>query len=104
MDLSKLTHSGFGASAARKLAAKGAIVAILDRDQEKGEAVVKDLVENYSGELDIENFIFVKVDLADLSSLEKAFDKVVDKYGTLWVLAVDFWKSWEFTRNRLATL
>jgi hypothetical protein len=47
--------------------------------------VVKDLVDNYSGELDIENFIFVKVDLADLASLEKAFDKVVNKYGTMWV-------------------
>ncbi|KAI9018836.1 hypothetical protein DFJ74DRAFT_708055 [Hyaloraphidium curvatum] len=78
--------SGFGASVARKLAARGAIVAILDRDREGGEAVVRDLVDNYSGELDIENFIFVEVDLADLKDLKRAFDKVVDRYGTIDIM------------------
>lgn len=40
--------SGFGASLARKLAAKGAIVAILDRDEEKGKKVIEDLVEKWA--------------------------------------------------------
>lgn len=63
--------SGFGASLARKLAAKGAIVAVVDRNEELGQAVVKDLIDNYSGELDIENFIFVKADLSNMADLKK---------------------------------
>ncbi|KAI9028435.1 hypothetical protein DFJ74DRAFT_658865 [Hyaloraphidium curvatum] len=78
--------SGFGAATARKLAAKGAIVAILDQNEELGEKVVAELVENFSGELDIDFFTFVKTDLSDLKDLKRAFDKVVNKYGTLDIM------------------
>lgn len=40
--------SGFGASVARKLAAKGAIVAVLDRDEEGGKKVVAELVDKWA--------------------------------------------------------
>lgn len=36
--------------------------------------------------MDIEHFIFVKVDLSDLKDLKRAFDTVVDKYGTLDIM------------------
>lgn len=41
------------------------------------------MAENYSGELDIDFFTFVKCDLSDMKDLKRAFDKVIDKYGTL---------------------
>ena len=67
--------SGLGEATARALAAKGARVAIFDRDAERGEAV--------AGEI---GGTFCQVDVSDEASVEAAFAKAREAHGQERVL------------------
>ncbi|EER16153.1 3-hydroxyacyl-CoA dehydrogenase, putative [Perkinsus marinus ATCC 50983] len=67
--------SGLGETTARVLAGKGAKVAVLDMNTEKGEAVAKSI-----------GGYFVHVDLLNESSIEGAVSKAVDFLGAVHVV------------------
>ena len=67
--------SGLGEASARALAAKGAKVAIFDLNEERGEAVAKDI-----------GGTFCKVDVSDESSVDAGFAKARGAHGQERVL------------------
>lgn len=67
--------SGLGEASARALAAKGAKVAIFDLNEERGEAVAKDI-----------GGTFCKVDVSDESSVDAGFAKAREAHGQERVL------------------
>lgn len=67
--------SGLGEASARALAAKGAKVAIFDLNEERGEAVAKDI-----------GGMFCKVDVSDESSVDAGFAKAREAHGQERVL------------------
>jgi NAD(P)-dependent dehydrogenase (short-subunit alcohol dehydrogenase family) len=62
--------SGLGEATARKLAADGAKVAIFDLNEEKGQAVAKDI-----------GGVFASCDVTDEASLQAALDTAKDAHG-----------------------
>ncbi|MPZ96283.1 MAG: SDR family oxidoreductase [Propionibacteriales bacterium] len=71
---------GIGAATARRLAADGFAVAVLDLDEEAGKAAV-DTIEGNGGRA-----LAVGVDVADQASVEAAVQRVVDELGPPIVL------------------
>jgi NAD(P)-dependent dehydrogenase (short-subunit alcohol dehydrogenase family) len=69
--------SGIGAACALSFAQKGAQVAVVDIDEEKGVAVVEQ-IEKEGGEA-----IFLKVDVSDHESVKKMVDDTVEAFGRL---------------------
>jgi NAD(P)-dependent dehydrogenase (short-subunit alcohol dehydrogenase family) len=67
--------SGLGEGTARRLAAEGAKVALFDLNEERGEAVAKEL-----------GGIFCKVNVADVDSVEAGFTKAREAHGQERVL------------------
>lgn len=67
--------SGLGEGTARRLAAEGAKVALFDLNEERGEAVAKEL-----------GGIFCKVNVADVDSVEAGFAKAREAHGQERVL------------------
>ncbi|KAF4670812.1 hypothetical protein FOL47_001819 [Perkinsus chesapeaki] len=67
--------SGLGETAARMLAAKGAKVAVLDINEDKGEDVAKAIGGH-----------FVHIDLLDESSIEKAMNEAIRCLGAVHVV------------------
>ena len=67
--------SGLGEGTARRLAAEGAKVALFDLNEERGEAVAKEL-----------GGIFCKVNVADVESVEAGFAKAREAHGQERVL------------------
>jgi NAD(P)-dependent dehydrogenase (short-subunit alcohol dehydrogenase family) len=67
--------SGLGEASARALAAKGAKVAIFDLNEERGEAVAKDI-----------GGTFCKVDVSDEASVDAGFAKTREAHGQERVL------------------
>ncbi|KAF4670811.1 hypothetical protein FOL47_001817 [Perkinsus chesapeaki] len=67
--------SGLGETTARMLAAKGAKVAVLDINEDKGEAVAKAIGGH-----------FVQVNLLDESSIEKAMNDAISLLGCVHVV------------------
>lgn len=64
-----------GEAAARRLAALGANVAILDRDVERGEAIAKELGQKTA---------FFEMDARKEESIKKAVDGAYAKFGNIW--------------------
>jgi NAD(P)-dependent dehydrogenase (short-subunit alcohol dehydrogenase family) len=62
--------SGLGEASARALAAKGAKVAIFDLNEERGQAVAKDI-----------GGVFCKVDVSDEASVDAGFAKAREAHG-----------------------
>ena len=62
--------SGLGEASARALAAKGAKVAIFDLNEERGQAVAKDI-----------GGVFCKVDVSDQASVDAGFGKAREAHG-----------------------
>ena len=69
--------SGLGAATVRSLHAKGASVAILDRDKEKGDALAAELGPKA---------ISLQADVSNAESVQTAVDAVVGKFGGLHIL------------------
>ena len=69
--------SGLGAAAARRLAAAGASVAVLDRDEEAASRVAAESPER---------MFPVAVDVADPESVEKAFTVIRERFETVGVV------------------
>src|SRR4051812_15405507 len=67
--------SGLGESAVRRLAAQGANVGILDRDVEKGKALVSELGKNVA---------FFEMDATKEESVKKAVEGAHAKFGNIW--------------------
>ncbi|MBR2596885.1 MAG: SDR family oxidoreductase [Solobacterium sp.] len=74
------TTSGIGAGMAKLFAAHGAKVVGSGRRQEKGEAVVKEIIDN-GGEA-----TFVRTDVLDQEQLQNLIDTAVNKYGRIDIL------------------
>ena len=68
--------SGIGESIARRLSLEGLLVAVADRDEERGKAVS----ESLSGAM------FVPVDVTSMASVTKAVDSVTDELGPIGIL------------------
>ena len=68
--------SGIGESIARVLSARGILVAVVDRDEERGKAVSESLAGS----------MFVPVDVTSMASVTKAFDSVSDELGPIGIL------------------
>jgi len=68
--------SGLGEAAVRRLAALGANVALLDRDVERGQALVKELGEK--------TIAFFEVDVRKEESIKKAVDGAYARFGNIW--------------------
>jgi len=78
--------SGFGAVLCEKLAKAGAIVVVADKNEELGRKLVLELETKYAGELDIDFFKFIKVDLTKMEDVKMMIDTVVGRYGTVDIL------------------
>jgi len=68
--------SGIGESIGRVLSARGILVAVVDRDEERGKAVSESLAGS----------MFVSVDVTSMASVTKAFDSVSDELGPIGIL------------------
>jgi 2-hydroxycyclohexanecarboxyl-CoA dehydrogenase len=68
--------SGIGESIARLLSARGTLVAVADRDEERGKAVS----ESLSGSM------FAPVDVTSMASVTKAVDSVAGEMGPIGIL------------------
>ena len=68
--------SGIGESIARLLSARGILVAVVDRDEERGKAVSESLAGS----------MFVPVDVTSMASVTKAVDSVSDELGPIGIL------------------
>ena len=68
--------SGLGEASVRRLAALGANVAILDRDDERGQSIAKELGEK--------NVAFFNIDARNEESIKKAIDGVYARFGNIW--------------------
>ncbi|MEP9362141.1 SDR family NAD(P)-dependent oxidoreductase [Nocardioides sp. CN2-186] len=66
--------SGLGAATARRLAKESALVAVLDRSEEAAADVASFAPER---------MLAVPVDVADEASVEKAFEQVLNRFGTV---------------------
>ena len=73
--------AGIGQACAERFAAEGAKVAIIDRDRERGGAVVETIQGN-GGEA-----IFVAGECTSEAEIDAAVDGIVDRYGRLDILA-----------------
>lgn len=69
--------SGLGEATARHFHSLGARVAIIDRDDERGERI--------AGELGQDRAIFYNVDVTDGTSVSQAVDNVVERWGHLHI-------------------
>jgi 3-hydroxyacyl-CoA dehydrogenase/3-hydroxy-2-methylbutyryl-CoA dehydrogenase len=67
--------SGLGEASARRLAALGANVALLDRDVARGQALAKELGSKT---------IFVEMDATKEESVKAAVDASMKKFGNIW--------------------
>jgi uncharacterized protein Veg len=72
--------AGIGAAFARRFAAEGAKVAIVNRDQKKAGAVI-DSIRASGGEA-----ITVEADIGRVGEIEAAVTRVVEAYGTVHIL------------------
>lgn len=68
--------SGIGESIARRLSSEGLLVAVADRDEERGKAVSESLPGS----------VFVPVDVTSMASVTKAVDSVTDELGPIGIL------------------
>jgi 2-hydroxycyclohexanecarboxyl-CoA dehydrogenase len=68
--------SGIGESIARRLSLEGLLVAVADRDEERGKAVSESLPGS----------VFVPVDVTSMASVTKAVDSVTDELGPIGIL------------------
>ncbi|MGS0897363.1 SDR family NAD(P)-dependent oxidoreductase [Burkholderia stagnalis] len=68
--------SGLGEATMRRFAALGAKVAVLDINDERGNAVVRELGEQA---------MYVRINVADEASVQAAIDAVVARFGTIHV-------------------
>lgn len=68
--------SGIGEGIARLLSARGIAVAVVDRDEERGQAVSESLPGS----------VFVPVDVKSMDSVTKAADSVSDELGPIGIL------------------
>lgn len=79
--------SGIGEAIVRTFVAEGAIVAIVDRDREKGARLADELNQQQDGQDGpAEVASFVHADLCDLASIEQAVSATVDHYGRIDVV------------------
>lgn len=72
--------SGIGESGTRLFAAEGALVVMLDVNENAGIALEKELTEKG------QSAWFIKTDISDEASVKRSFDKISDKYGRVDVL------------------
>lgn len=72
--------SGIGSATAIRFAGEGAAVAITGRNPERGEQVVKDIVEN-GGEA-----LFIRSDVRKATDCRKAVDQTLERFGKIDVL------------------
>ncbi len=72
--------SGIGEATAKLFAAEGAKVAVVGRNQERGEEVVK-AVKDTNGEA-----LFVQTDMTNNEEIKNCVSKVLDTYGTIDIL------------------
>jgi 2-hydroxycyclohexanecarboxyl-CoA dehydrogenase len=68
--------SGIGESIARLLSSRGILVAVVDRDEERGKAVSESLAGS----------MFVPVDVTSMTSVTKAVDSVSGEMGPIGIL------------------
>lgn len=68
-----------GRASANRLAEAGANIAIVDLNQEGGEALVKELAAKHAGQ----KFIFRSVDVTDAEAVEKAVDSIASELGSV---------------------
>ena len=68
--------SGLGEATVRKIAAAGGKVAILDLDENRGQAITEEIGANIG---------FFKTDVTDTESVQAALDGTVDRFGGLHV-------------------
>lgn len=71
---------GIGSGMAKAMAKEGAKVAIVDLNEEQGNAVLSELQEISPDSM------FIKADLTEREKLHEIVDTVVEKYGKLDVL------------------
>lgn len=72
--------SGIGESTAKLFAAEGANIAVVGRNQERGEEVVK-AVKDADGEA-----LFIQTDMTNNEEIKNCVSKVLDTYGTINIL------------------
>lgn len=72
--------SGIGESTAKLFAAEGAKIAVVGRNQERGEEVVK-AVKDADGEA-----LFIQTDMTNNEEIKNCVSKVLDTYGTIDIL------------------
>ena len=78
--------SGIGAATARAMAAQGAEIAILDRDEEAAKAVAKKI----GGKA-----LAVACDVTDPASVKSGFDAVVKRFGGIDILVSNAGAAWQ---------
>ena len=71
-------NTGTGYQAARILLSKGASVVMLNRNPQKSKNAIEALIEEFGHHAEIS---FIRMDLADLNSVRKAAEQVLDKLG-----------------------
>jgi 3-oxoacyl-[acyl-carrier protein] reductase len=74
---------GIGKCIAAEMARNGAIPVVLDFDEEAGRSFDEELKQKGFDSL------FVKTNVADYASLEKAKDAVIEKFGTVDILVIN---------------
>ncbi|SDY11323.1 SDR family NAD(P)-dependent oxidoreductase [Salimicrobium album] len=72
--------SGLGEATSKKFAEEGARVAVVGLEEEKGEAIVKE-IRKAKGEA-----VFVQMDVTDRESVQNGINKTVEQFGTVDVL------------------
>ena len=80
--------SGIGEAGTRRFADEGAVVIMLDVNENAGIALEKELCEKG------QKTWFIKTDISDENSVKSAFDQIAEKYGEIDVLynnASVFW-------------
>jgi NAD(P)-dependent dehydrogenase (short-subunit alcohol dehydrogenase family) len=75
-------NSGIGYATARALARRGATVILACRNKEKGEAAVRQIIQEYS-EAKVE---LLQLDLSDLASVRRSADEFTSHYNRLDML------------------
>lgn len=71
---------GLGEATSKKFAEEGARVAVVGLEEEKGEAIVKE-IRKAKGEA-----VFVQMDVTDRESVQNGINKTVEQFGTVDVL------------------
>lgn len=72
--------SGIGAEVAKLYAKEGAKIAVLGRNQERGEEIVHE-IESKDG-----TAVFIQVDLLDVKQIKQSVQEALDTYGTIDIL------------------